>query len=63
MGETIKIVDGHGFAVFLGLDVGKGVHHAVALTPDGARLHDGELPQDEARLRALFANWPSTGVC
>lgn len=51
MGE----VQAHGFAVFCGLDVGKGTHHAVALTPEGTRLHDGELPQDETRLRALFA--------
>jgi transposase len=42
------------YAVFCGLDVGKGTHHAVALAPDGTRLHDRELPQDEARLRALF---------
>lgn len=45
---------GGGYAVFCGLDVGKGAHHAVALTPNGTRVHDRELPQDEARLRALF---------
>ena len=43
-----------GYGVFCGLDVGKGVHHAVALDPGGRRLHDGELPQDERRLRELF---------
>ena len=42
------------YAVFCGLDVGKGVHHATALTPDGDRLHDAELPQDQARLQDLF---------
>jgi transposase len=43
-----------GYAVFCGLDVGKSAHHAVALDPGGARLHDAGLPQDEARLRQLF---------
>jgi transposase len=43
-----------GFGVFLGLDVGKDGHHAVGLSPDGKRLHDAELPNTEARLRALF---------
>ena len=41
-------------AVFVGLDVGKGEHHAVALDPGGKRLHDGTLPNDETRLRELF---------
>ena len=43
-----------GFGVFLGLDVGKGEHHAVALDPAGQRLHDGPLPNSEPKLRALF---------
>ena len=42
------------YQVFLGLDVGKENHHATALSPQGKRLHDRALPQDEARLRALF---------
>jgi transposase len=42
------------FGVFLGLDVGKGEHHAVGLNPTGKRLHDGPLPNSEPRLRALF---------
>ena len=45
----------HGdYQVFLGLDVGKGDHHAVGLATDGKRLHDAPLPNTEARLRALF---------
>jgi transposase len=45
----------HGkYGVFLGLDVGKGEHHAVGLAPDGKRLYDAPLPNTEARLRALF---------
>ena len=43
-----------GYAVFLGLDVGKGEHHATALGPDGRRVYDKPLPQDEHALRALF---------
>jgi Transposase len=38
-----------------GLDVGKGEHHACALDPSGKKLHDRVLPNDEQRLRALFA--------
>jgi Transposase len=42
------------YDVYCGLDVGKEAHHAVALDDKGKRLHDAALPQDEARLRALF---------
>jgi len=43
-----------GYEVFLGLDVGKGAHHAVGLDPAGTRLHDAPLPNSEPKLRALF---------
>ncbi|WP_435070851.1 IS110 family transposase, partial [Amycolatopsis thermoflava] len=43
-----------GYGVFLGMDVGKGDHHAVGLNPTGKRLHDGPLPNSEPKLRALF---------
>lgn len=42
------------FGVFVGLDVGKEGHHAVALNPEGKRLHDATLPNTEAGLRRLF---------
>ncbi|MFK0247123.1 IS110 family transposase [Amycolatopsis azurea] len=42
------------YAVFLGLDVGKGEHHAVGLDPAGKRLHDAPLPNTEPKLRAMF---------
>jgi len=42
-------------AVYLGLDVGKDEHHAVALAPNGKKLHDRTLPNSEPKLRALFA--------
>ncbi|MDG4765726.1 IS110 family transposase [Solwaraspora sp. WMMD406] len=43
-----------GFGVFIGLDVGKEGHHAVALNRDGKRLHDATLPNTETGLRKLF---------
>ena len=42
------------YGVFLGLDVGKQDHHAVALDLAGKRLHDAALPNTEAGLRKLF---------
>jgi transposase len=40
--------------VFLGLDVGKGEHHARGLTPAGKTVYDKRLPNTEPRLRAVF---------
>ncbi|GII97147.1 IS110 family transposase [Sinosporangium siamense] len=42
------------YAVFLGLDIGKGGHHACALDPRGGKLHDNPLPNGEQRLRDLY---------
>jgi transposase len=42
------------YAVFVGLDVGKGEHHACAVDVDGTRLHDKALPNDEAALRQVL---------
>ena len=50
-----------GYAVFVGLDVGKGEHHATALDPDGTRVHDRPLPQDEEELRSLFTSLAEHG--
>ena len=48
------MINGHDqFAVFLGLDVGKGEHHAVAQSRPGKKLLDRALPNDEAKLREL----------
>ncbi|MEV4134510.1 IS110 family transposase [Dactylosporangium sp. NPDC049742] len=45
----------HGdYQVFLGLDVGKDGHYAVALTREGKRLHDAALVNTEARLQQVF---------
>src|SRR5690606_12805583 len=40
--------------VFIGIDVGKTGHHAVALNRSGKRLLDRSLPNDETKLRALI---------
>ena len=47
--------------VFIGLDVGKGEHHAVALDRLGARLFDKPLPNDEHRMRALISDLKAHG--
>ena len=40
---------------YLGLDVGKGEHHATALTPAGKRVFDKRLPNTEPKLREVFS--------
>ncbi|WP_435797965.1 IS110 family transposase [Streptomyces klenkii] len=44
-----------GIDVYLGLDVGKGEHHATALTPAGKKVFDKRLPNTEPKLREVFA--------
>ena len=52
-------------AVFVGLDVGKSDHHAVAVTSAGKTIYDKALPNDETRLRAILEElaaprwWPA----
>ncbi|WP_431798179.1 IS110 family transposase [Microbacterium kunmingense] len=48
--------------VFVGLDVGKGEHHAVALNRGGKKLYDRALPNDELRLGAVIAELQKHGV-
>ncbi|MCT2262960.1 IS110 family transposase, partial [Brachybacterium muris] len=50
-----------GYAVVIGLDVGKSGHHACALDPDGKKLFDKPLPQDETKLRELFTQLQNHG--
>jgi transposase len=47
--------------VFVGLDVGKSEHHCTALNVAGQRLVDRPLPNDEAALRAVFAELAQAG--
>lgn len=44
-----------GIDVYLGLDVGKGEHHATALTSAGKTVLDKRLPNTEPKLREVFA--------
>ncbi len=50
-----------GSSVFLGLDVGKGEHHAVCLDVTGKRLYDAPLPNSEPKLRAVFNKLAARG--
>ncbi len=59
--RTKDYLVGTSYAVFFGVDVGKGEHHAVGLDASGARLFDRALPNDEARLRAVFADLAAHG--
>lgn len=42
--------------VFIGIDVGKSNHHAVALDRSGKKLLDKALPQDEAKLKTIITS-------
>ena len=48
------MIDTRDVAVFLGLDVGKGEHHATGLTPDGKSVVDKPLPNSEPKMRAML---------
>ena len=47
--------------VFIGLDVGKSVHHCTALDTAGKRLIDRALPNDEQALRVAFGQLAVVG--
>lgn len=51
----MHVIDTGDIDVFLGLDVGKGEHHATAVTPAGKKAFDKRLPNTEPKLRELFA--------
>lgn len=55
-------VDVQDVAVFLGIDVGKATHYAVALDRSGTCVLQTELPQDEARIRALLEDLMALGT-
>ncbi|WP_112469966.1 IS110 family transposase [Streptomyces triticisoli] len=48
------MIDTSDIGVFLGLDVGKGEHHACGLRPDGKSVVDKPLPNSEPKLRAML---------
>ena len=47
--------------LFVGVDVGKGDHRAVALDRTGKRLSNNALPNDETKLRALITELKAHG--
>ena len=47
--------------VFIGVDVGKDTHHAVAINRSGKRLFDKALPNDENKLRSLISGLKQHG--
>ena len=47
--------------VFIGVDVGKSNHHAVALHKAGKKLLDKALPQDETKLKSLIKSLSKHG--
>ena len=55
------IEEHHQVKVFVGLDVGKSEHHAVALDRAGTVLLDKALPNDETKLRAILAKLEARG--
>ena len=60
MGEAVVGYDS--VDVFVGVDVGKGEHHAVALDKTGTRLFDKALPNDEKKLRELIGGLKQHGT-
>lgn len=48
------VIDTSDIGAYLGLDVGKGEHHATAVTPAGKKAFDKRLPNSEPKLRELF---------
>lgn len=48
-------------AVFIGLDVGKHEHHAVALTRDGKKLYDRPLPNTESGITQVLTRLAEHG--
>lgn len=49
------MIDTGDIDVYLGLDVGKGEHHATALTRAGKRVFDKRRPNTESKLREVFS--------
>lgn len=56
------IKEHHLVDVFIGVDVGKSNHLAVALDREGKRLLDKALPQDEGKVREIIASLARHGT-
>ena len=55
------ILEQENIDVFLGLDVGKTGHHAVAPNRAGKKLYNKALPQDETKIREIITALSSRG--
>ena len=55
------ILEHEGVEVFLGLDVGKTGHHAVALNRAGKKLYAKALPQDETKIQDVLTKLAGHG--
>lgn len=58
--------DDESVQVFIGADVGKDTHQAVAVNRSGKRLFDKALPVDENKLSSLISGlkaWSDTAGC
>ncbi|WP_431712132.1 IS110 family transposase [Glutamicibacter uratoxydans] len=53
-GRFALITDHEQVDIFIGSDVGKSNHHAVAIDRKGKKFLDRALPQDEAKIRAII---------
>ncbi len=53
--QRTHVIDVSKTGPFLGLDVGKGEHHATAVTPARKKALDKRLPNSETKLREVFA--------
>lgn len=52
--DVAHVIDVSDIGAFLGLDVGKGEHHATAVIPAGKKAFDKRLPNSEPKLREVF---------
>jgi hypothetical protein len=58
------VIDVSDIGAFLCLDIGKGEHHATAVTPAGKKAFDKRLPNSEPNLRDVFGKLQaSTAPC
>ncbi len=60
---TKGALHGPTYAVFCGIDVGKGEHHAVGLDPAGTRLFDKACPTTRPNSALCSTAWPNTARC
>ncbi|MDO5754022.1 IS110 family transposase [Arthrobacter sp.] len=61
-GRFALIKDHDQVDIFIGVDVGKSNHHAVAIDRKGKKLLDRALPQDEAKLQAIIRSVAKKGT-